>query len=169
MWNDTDTPIAYLITCRTYGTWLYGDKRGSVSRHKNIFRTPKLRHESKWLLVNSDRLKGEPVILDAKQRKVIKDAILETCTIRRWGLMASNVRTNHLHEVISAPSTPAGMVMNAIKANATRKMRENGCWLSARSPWVDKGSTRYLWNQESVTRACNYVLYAQGEELPDFD
>ena len=26
-WNDTDIPLGYLITFRTYGTWLPGDER----------------------------------------------------------------------------------------------------------------------------------------------
>ena len=30
VWNDTDTPLAYLITFRSYGTWLHGDERGST-------------------------------------------------------------------------------------------------------------------------------------------
>ena len=37
-----DTPIAYLLTVRTYATWLHGDKRASVDRERNIFDTPKI-------------------------------------------------------------------------------------------------------------------------------
>ncbi|MGI8811578.1 MAG: hypothetical protein ACR2IH_03505 [Pyrinomonadaceae bacterium] len=59
--------------------------------------------------------------------------------------------------------------MNAFKANATRQMRESGCWLSDATPWGEKGSRRYLWNEQSVARAIDYVLYGQGDELPDFD
>ena len=33
-------PLAYLITFRTYGTWLHGDARGSVDREHNVFGTP---------------------------------------------------------------------------------------------------------------------------------
>jgi hypothetical protein len=36
-WNDSDTPLAYFITFRAYGTWLHGDKRGSVDRHNNRY------------------------------------------------------------------------------------------------------------------------------------
>jgi hypothetical protein len=32
MWNDTDLPLGYLITFRCYGSWLHGDKRGSIDR-----------------------------------------------------------------------------------------------------------------------------------------
>ncbi|MDQ3490280.1 MAG: hypothetical protein M3449_04330 [Acidobacteriota bacterium] len=37
-WNDTDIPLAFLTTFRTYGTWLHGDKRGSIDRFHNVFR-----------------------------------------------------------------------------------------------------------------------------------
>ncbi len=169
MWNDTETPLAYLITFRTHGTWLHGDQRGSVSRHHNKFNSPKLGHEPNWLETNSERLKSEPVILDAKQRDYVKTAIKETCKIRAWTLLAINVRTNHVHVVVSAGSKNPGIVLNALKSNATRKMREDGCWKSDRSPWVDKGSTRYLWNEKSVGNACAYVEYEQGDSLPEFD
>ena len=48
-------------------------------------------------------------------------------------------------------------------------MREDGCWQSELSSWGDKGSKRYLWNERSVERAIDYVLYVQGDDLPDFD
>ena len=28
---------------------------------------------------------------------------------------------------------------------------------------------RYLWNERSVAQAIEYVLYGQGDDLPDFD
>jgi len=40
MWNDTDIPLAYLITFRCYGTWLHGDERGSVDRFHNQYQSP---------------------------------------------------------------------------------------------------------------------------------
>ncbi len=59
--------------------------------------------------------------------------------------------------------------LNDFKAYATRKMRLDGCWVSERSPWVDKGSKRYLWNERGVELAIDYVVNGQGDELPDFD
>jgi len=32
-WEDNEFPLDYLITIRTYGTWLHGDKRLSVDKH----------------------------------------------------------------------------------------------------------------------------------------
>ena len=168
MWNNTDTPLAYFITFRTYGTWLHGDKRGSIDRFHNRYRDPYMPSNDQWHRYNIEQLKREPLILTADQRNSVESAIRETCDIRRWSLQALNVRTNHAHSVVSA-NRKASLVLNALKANATRELRENGLWPHNFSPWADKGSKRRLWNERSVSRAIDYVLYGQGDELPDFD
>ena len=169
MWNDTDTPLAYFISFRTYGTWLHGDQRGSIDRFHNRYRSPYLPPNEKRLRYNAKRLKTEPLVLNAKQRNAIESAIRETCQIRKWWLHAINVRTNHVHTVVSASQKEPGLVLNAFKANATRQLRENGLWRHPFSPWADKGSKRSLWNERSVARAIDYVLNGQGGDLPDFD
>jgi REP element-mobilizing transposase RayT len=169
MWNNTDIPLAYLITFRSHGTWLHGDERGSVSRFRNQYKSRLLPRNKQWIKINTQRLKSEIVILDAAQRSCVEDAIRETCRYRGWGLQAMNVRTNHVHVVVSIGIKKPEAAVGAFKANATRRMRETPCWRSDSSPWADKGSNRYLWNERSVERAINYVLYGQGDELPDFD
>jgi REP element-mobilizing transposase RayT len=169
MWNDTEIPKAFLITFRCYGTWLHGDKRGSVNRFRNQYKTERLPHEEKWLAVNAQRLKSEAVVLNALQRNAVEKAIRETCDFREWYLHAVNVRTNHVHAVVSIGAKKPEIALNAFKANATREMRQNGIWKRATSPWSDKGSRRYLWNDRSVALAIEYVVNGQGGELPDFD
>jgi hypothetical protein len=40
-YQNSEFPLAYLVTIRTFGTWLHGDERNSVDRHgKNIYGTP---------------------------------------------------------------------------------------------------------------------------------
>ena len=95
--------------------------------------------------------------------------MLETCAIRNWHLHAINVRTNHAHAVIAAGGKKPEIVLNALKANATRQMRENGLWNYDYSPWAEKGSKRRLWNERSVANAIDYVLIGQGDDLPNFD
>jgi REP element-mobilizing transposase RayT len=168
MWNDTDTPLAYFLSFRSYGTWLHGDKRGSVDRFHNRYESPRLPENSRWYNHNQKALRTHPLILGPNERRVIKEAIRETCGIRKWSLTALNVRTNHVHAVVTAHVDPE-IVLNAFKANATRKLREGKLWLHAFSPWVRKGSKRRLWNERSVARAIDYVLYGQGDQLPDFD
>jgi REP element-mobilizing transposase RayT len=169
MWNDTDNPLAYLITFRCHGTWLHGDERGSIDRFHNRFEAPYIDPNKRWHRHNMQILGGEPVTLDASQRKSIDAALRETCIIRRWHLHAVNVRTNHVHAVVSIGLIKPERALIAFKANATRQMRQDDCWRYDYSPWAEKGSTRYLWNERRVARAIDYVLYGQGDELPDFD
>jgi REP element-mobilizing transposase RayT len=169
MWNDTDIPLAHLITFRCYGTWLHGDERGSTDRRQNIYRTPHITPNHNWKLHNTQSLKSAAVTLTAEQRQSIEGAIRETCIFRRWLLHAINVRTNHVHVVVSIGVKKAGNALNALKANATRQMRKDGNWDSSRSPWADKGSERHLWNERSVASAIDYVVNGQGGDLPEFD
>ena len=168
IWNDTDIPQAYLITFRCYGTWLHGDSRGSISRHKNLYNSRRLPPDEKWREKNRGRLKQEPVKLNALQRSLVETAIRETCEIRKWNLKAVNVRTNHVHVVVSIGSKKPGLALNALKANATTGMRQKDCWESDRSPWSKRGSKRFLWNEKSVAAAVDYVINGQGDDLPDF-
>jgi len=169
MWNDTDVPLAHLITFRCYGSWLHGDERGSVDRSHNRYRSPYIPVNDQWRKHNTQTLKGEPVSLDAAQRQSVEAAVRETCALRNWFLRALNVRTNHVHCVVFIGETKADLVLIALKANATRQMQQDGCWQQQHSPWVKKGSKRNLWNERSIERAVEYVINGQGDELPDFD
>ena len=157
-------PLGYLITFRGYGTWLHGDRRGSVNRFQNRYGTPQLPQNEGWKKYNKDALKQSPVRLGSRQRRAIEEAIRETCKIRKWDFWTTNVRTNHIHTVVSARCKPE-KILAAFKANATRKLREYGCWHSRRSPWVDRGSKRYLWTEADVINAVAYVDHDQGEPL----
>ena len=168
MSNNTDTPLAYFISFRCYGTWLHGDDRGSIDRFHNRYGDPYLPVSDAWERHNRKQLKGDPFILRARERASVEKAIRETCSIRNWHVLALNVRTNHVHTVVTAKCRPA-LVLNAFKANATRQLREEQLWAHHFSPWADKGSTRLLWNERSVANAIDYVLNGQGGDLPYFD
>ena len=117
---------------------------------------------------NRKHRKADPFILRARERQSVRKAIRETCSIRKWHLQALNVRTNHVHAVVTANSKP-GVVLNAFKANATRQLKEDRLWAHRFSPWADKGSKIRLWNERSVANAIDYVLNGQGGDLPNFD
>ena len=169
MWNNTETPLAYFISFRSYGTWLHGDNRGSIDRFNNRYRSPYIPPSETWRSHNQRTLRAQPLILKAPHRKAIEEAIRETCEVRNWHLQAINVRTNHVHTVVSAGLKKPSIVLNAFKANATRQLREDGLWAHSFSPWADKGSKRSLWNERSVAKAIDYVVNGQGDDLPDFD
>jgi REP element-mobilizing transposase RayT len=168
MWNDTEIPRAYLMTFRAYGTWLHGDVRGSVDRNHNTYGTDRISHTPARKDHVREIAKRKPVVLNAEMRKFVEAAVRETCEKRGWRLLAINVRTNHVHIVVVTGTLKPTAALSAFKANATRTMRENGCWQSEETPWADKGSRRYLWTEDSVLRAVDYVINGQGDELPDF-
>src|SRR6266852_6159294 len=94
--NDDHTPLGYLITFRAYGTWLHGDERGSVDRDHHRYGTPMLPPSPRRRQIERGLLKQPPVKLTQLQRVTIELAMRETCAIRKWGLWALNVRTNHV-------------------------------------------------------------------------
>jgi REP element-mobilizing transposase RayT len=83
-------------------------------------------------------------------------------------LRAVNVRTNHVHTVISTATRPE-LALNALKTNATRQLRQDGMWDNQRSPWSDSGSKRYIWTEVGLERAIDYVINGQDGALPELD
>jgi REP element-mobilizing transposase RayT len=157
-------PLGYLITFRTYGTWLHGEDRGSVDRRNyNRYGQPDM-PPNKWVLADEQaKLRNAPVILDHAQREVVESAIREVCEQRRYQLHAVNARSNHVHSVVTASRKPEH-VMNSFKSFATRKLRAAGLLGSDIKPWGRHGSTPYLWTEEDLERAIDYVLNGQGNE-----
>jgi len=118
-------PLAYLISIRSYGTWLHADERSSVDRHGyNVYGTPRLRPSKILEDFMKEEMKDEPFLLDKPRRVVILAAVKGVCEHRGYELLAANIRTNHLHSVVSAQVKPE-KIANAFKAYATRRLREN--------------------------------------------
>src|SRR5215217_3095656 len=86
MWNNTDTPLAYLISFRTCGTWLHGDTRGSIDRFNNQYHSPYIPPNANWERYNKQQLRVAPLILGPSERRSVEAAIQETCRIRNWSL-----------------------------------------------------------------------------------
>jgi REP element-mobilizing transposase RayT len=110
----------------------------------------------------------EAFLLDDVKRAVVEEAIKEVCEHRRYDLLAINVRTNHFHTVVAAASKPEP-IADAFKSYSTRKLREAGIIGNKVKPWVRGKSRRYLWKPRHLARAIDYVLYGQGDPIPDFD
>ncbi|MEA2206389.1 MAG: hypothetical protein QOE77_3165 [Blastocatellia bacterium] len=166
--DDNEFPLAYLISFRTYGTWLHGDKRGSINRRQNQYGTRRIARNPGLQSAERKQLKHPPLRLNRKQRPLIAKAIREVCIHRKYQLLAINVRTNHVHTVVSAQIKPEP-ILQAFQAYATRKLRRANLLRNDVKPWSRHGSTPYLWKAKHLERAIDYVLYGQGDELPSFD
>ncbi len=93
-------------------------------------------------------------------REHVTDAITEVCELRGWYLSAVNVRTNHVHVVVTADAPPE-RVMTALKASATRRLTDAGEIAPKTKIWTRHGSTRYVWDPDDVPKVMDYVLNAQ--------
>ena len=161
---DSSPPLAYLITFTTYGTWLHGDARGSVVKEHNIPGTPWQAEHDGLNRGESESLKHPPFTFEIQQRQVVRDTVAEVCRHRAWWLHACNVRTNHIHLVVTADAPPE-KVMGDLKSYITRRLREANLISQETHVWTRHGSTRYLNEERSVEAAVRYVIDQQGEDL----
>lgn len=156
-------PLGYLITFRCYGTWLHGDARGSMDREHSVYGGPLVQADRRLEQTRSSLLKHAPVALGEPCRVVVDRTIHEVCQHRDWELHACNVRSNHVHLVVSAQCSPE-KVMNTLKSWSTRRLREGNLIGPNIKPWSRHGSTRYLWNPTALEAACVYTEEGQGED-----
>ena len=167
--DDNEFPLAYLITFRCYGTWLHGDERGSYRRsHGVISRVSRIPARPGLKKAEFTQLKHLPVTLNHMQRAVVENAVREVCLHRAYRLRAINVRTNHVHTIVSALREPEP-ILDAFKSYSTRALRGAGLLGVGVRPWARHGSTIYLWKERNVEKAIEYVLLGQDGELPTFD
>src|SRR5689334_14931341 len=106
-YEENEFPLAYLLTFRTFGTWLHGDIRWSVGKR------PRSSRESRLIPPNiplkeamAEETNQPPVVLNQTQREAVERAIEEVCEHRGYSLRAVNARTNHVHSVVTAQVRP---------------------------------------------------------------
>jgi len=162
--DDNEFPLAYLISFRTYGTWLHGDQRGSMDRKNNVYGTSKIARNPHLEKSDAEQLKRRPITLNAMQRQRVEKAVRQVCDHRHYLLRAINVRTNHVHTVVTAMVKPEP-ILDAFKAYATRWLRSEGHLSPSVKPSVRHGSTIYLWKERDVAKAIEYVMLGQGDDL----
>lgn len=167
--QDRSQPRGYLITIRCYGTWLHGDKRGSMDRRSfNKVGAPSRPANPRLERSDARLSKYPPMRLDAVRRRHVEEAIREVRRVKGLILIAINVRTNHVHIVVGS-NLPPEPIMNSFKAYATRRQREQGILSATEKVWARHGSTRYLWTEDHIAAAADYVVNGQGGELPRFE
>ncbi|MEM7456160.1 MAG: transposase [Planctomycetota bacterium] len=148
-------PLAYFLTIATYGTWLPGDQRGWVEYRRGWqLPDPVLELESSCLMSE------DACILDASARNIVQQQLAETCNHRGWILQAANCRSNHMHAVVTVDSVAARNVRQDLKAWCTRRLKElidpdRDNW------WAERGSIRWIRDEESLDRVIQYVSEAQ--------
>ena len=165
IYEENPYPIAYLLTFRTYASWLHGDEGFSVDRNGNTtYGTPRRDVNVPLKDVMRREQKAPSLILDGGQRTTVHKSIVSVCEHRGYLLRALNVRSNHAHIVVSAAVNPEKPV-NEFKAYATRALRAEQMVGPEAKIWSRGASTRYLWKPKHVDAAVDYVKYCQ-EDVP---
>ena len=82
-YEENEFPLAYLITFRTFGTWLHGDDRFSINRsNRDVPHTVKLDPNLPLQERMQTSMRQPPVLLDSEMRSVVADAVEELCAER---------------------------------------------------------------------------------------
>jgi REP element-mobilizing transposase RayT len=157
---------AYFITFSTYGTWLHGTGKGagSVDGTHNLYGTPYLARDAGREQAAREAMIQPSYVMSAPERDIVCRAIVTLSAQRGWLLLAAQVRSNHVHVVISADRDPARL-MSDLKARASSDLTKAGFDSSERRRWTRHGSTRYLFRQEEVEAKIRYTLDEQGERM----
>ncbi|MCA8912674.1 MAG: transposase [Planctomycetes bacterium] len=160
-------PIAFLITFTTYGTRLHGDERGTVDKAHNQYGTPHRPQDDKLEAHRKKLMKHESTLISPAMRRIIRLTIMEVCETRGWRLAALNIRTNHVHVVVSFHGVRATKMMGDLKAYSTRNLRNANLVAADENVWTAGGSTRAIFDEDGLWRAVDYVENEQGSDLPE--
>jgi REP element-mobilizing transposase RayT len=159
-------PLAYHLTWTTYGTWLQGDERGWVKKGTSGIQEPDSRCQEHC----QQLLKTLPVTLDPQQRLLVQATIEAHCHHRGWKLHAVNVRSNHVHIVVTAAMEPDS-VMGQFKAWCSRRLNEHerglrrssdpSLALGAKRWWTHGGWKKRVDDEDYLLNAIRYVVELQ--------
>ena len=104
----------------------------------------------------------DPVVLTPDQRAVVDAILVEACARLGWVLHARNVRTKHVHVVVSA-SADGKQVRSRLKALASLRLTEHGGLQpsagkdGARKWFTEKGNVEEVWDDRHLAAAVGYV------------
>ena len=171
----------WLLTSTTYGTWLPGDPRGSVTsvRDVRVGEAPsssRREHSAFGEAFEPDnrglresafaRLAGEPVWLTKAHASVVIQQFVETAAYRQWKLIAAAVMGNHFHAVLGVrEEIDPRQLLTYLKSYATRGLNEQFGPPKSKKWWTRNGSRRRILDQAALDAAVTYVLHKQPNPL----
>lgn len=172
---------SWLLTSTTYGTWLPGDPRGSVTSVRD--RRPddpvtgvRIEHDlpgEPWedpipglYRAASEAMRGPPIYLNLQQAEALLAQFQETARYRGWTLLAVAIMANHFHLVVEVPDDPdPNKLLSNFKAYGSRSLNRRYGIPPSETWWTESGSKRKLKDDEAVAAGVYYVLYKQPHPL----
>ena len=159
--------LRYFITFACYGAHLHGDESGSVDHSHNLVGSPLLEPNPQRVILERRSMRQDPYLLDPEGRTVVLAGLRRHCALRGWNLLAAHVRSNHVHAIVEAEIRPE-RIMNEFKSYASRELNCLGSDSPNRRRWARHGSTRWLWKDQDVRKAIQYIVEEQGEPMALF-
>ncbi|HQX48737.1 MAG TPA: transposase [Planctomycetaceae bacterium] len=156
------------LTWTTYGQWLPGDERGSVTRirmpdeehriEEDQFGTPRTPPIPRLNEAAQDALVGPPIFLTKPQAEQLLLQFHETCGYRKWLLVATAIMANHTHALLGVPGDPEPEdLLRDLKSWGSRKLNKfygkpaSGTW------WTESGSRRKKPDLSAIFNAIDYI------------
>ncbi len=140
--------VEYMLTWTTYGSWLPGDKRGYVA-HGQIL--PGSKQLSKR---NKDRQKSPTVILNEREREIVRQAILIEAQKISQMLEALIVYLNHVHLLTRPHTESIEEIVSRYKSKTTRALWHNG---RQGRIWTKGYDKRFCFTEEEVAQRIRYI------------
>jgi REP element-mobilizing transposase RayT len=140
--------IGYMITWTTYGTWLQSDNRRYVKDGKILPGNDRLK------FANQKQQKFPTVRLNAKQRQIAEEAILQEAQKINQAIPAIAVCSNHVHIVAKASAESIEQAVHRYKRLATFVLRKAGLNGKIWSTGFDK---RFCFTDKDIEQKVKYV------------
>ena len=160
----------WLLTWTTYGTWLPGDPRGSVTRVREGAQSggPRVEYDQPGTAyigavpglarAAANSMRGPPIWLTQSQAEHTLAEFKNTAAYRQWSLLAAAIMTNQVHLVLCAPDElSSSKLMQILKSYASRKLNQQFGKPRSETWWTSSGSKRRLPDDRAVRNAVNYV------------
>lgn len=138
-----------MLTWTTYGTWLQGDKRGYV-KDGQILEQNKIFEE-----INKSNLEKQPVKFNAKQKKIVEEAIIQEAKRLEQKVFALAVFSNHIHLLVEKNHESIERAV-ALYKTAIRKPLHKDAGLKGKI-WSKGFDKRFCFNKHQLNRRIEYV------------
>jgi len=140
--------VGYMVTWTTYGPWLQGDERGYVKDGREF-------DGNKALFdVNRKATSGQRIKLGARDKEIVRQAILNEAQQRKQKVFAILVWSSHVHIVAENTNEQVGKVVGRYKAAATKELRRMGF---EGKVWTKGFDKQFCFSEKDLRARVDYV------------
>jgi len=164
----------WLLTWTTYGTWLPGGPRGSVTSVRDG-PGPRIEHDLPGTSIDGPMpglhaaaqaaLKGPPIYLVLEQAEALLAQFHETTANRGWLLLGVAIMANHMHLIVGVSGDPdPSKIMASYKSYGSRALNRRWGKPVNETWWTDGGGSKRKLPNEAAVRGA--LAYLRGQYNP---